>query len=175
MFKSSAYKVVSGKNLCACQCSRNVRDVRIADVKASAHSFQLPCIRNWQRCHFLPNDHSLYAPTCIYLGWTSCLISFVWGQSTCQERVESDKIQNEKVLPTVGQPWYLKSDALPTGLARLVDSCLLKWPYYIYTCTSNANECLRWYKFENYEGERILSFKCTVLRYISEYISIVYK
>ena len=38
----------------------------------------------------------------IYLRWTSCLISFVWDQSTCQERVESDKIQNEKFLPTVG-------------------------------------------------------------------------
>ena len=45
----------------------------------------------------LSNEHSLFAP--IYLGWTSCLISFVWGQSTCQERVESDKIQNEKSCP----------------------------------------------------------------------------
>ena len=49
---------------------------------------------------FLSNDHSLYAP--IYLGWTSCLNSFAEDQSTCQERVESDKIQNEKFLPTVG-------------------------------------------------------------------------
>ena len=45
---------------------------------------------------FLSNDHSLYAP--IYLGWTSYLISFVWDQSTYQERVESDKIQNKKNL-----------------------------------------------------------------------------
>ena len=42
---------------------------------------------------------SLYAP--IYLGWTLCLISFAWDQEH-QERVESDKIQNEKFLPTVG-------------------------------------------------------------------------
>ena len=49
---------------------------------------------------FLSNDHSLYAP--IYLEWTSCLISFAWDQSTCQEHVGSDKIQNEKFLPTVG-------------------------------------------------------------------------
>ena len=43
---------------------------------------------------FPSNDHSLYASIC--LGWTSCLISFVLDQSTCQERVKSDKIQNEK-------------------------------------------------------------------------------
>ena len=49
---------------------------------------------------FLSNDYSLYA--LILLGWTSCLISFVWDQSTCQESVQNDKIQNEKFLPTVG-------------------------------------------------------------------------
>ena len=49
---------------------------------------------------FLSNEHSLYAP--IYIGWTSCLISFAWDQSTCQERVGSEKIHNEKFLPTVG-------------------------------------------------------------------------
>ena len=48
---------------------------------------------------FFSNDHSLYAP--MYLGWTSCLISFAWDHSTYQERVGSDKIQNEKFLPTV--------------------------------------------------------------------------
>ena len=31
-----------------------------------------------------------------------CLISFVWDQSTCQERVESDKIQNDKSLAHSG-------------------------------------------------------------------------
>ena len=49
---------------------------------------------------FLSNDHSLYAP--IYLGWTSCLILFALDQLTCQERVESDKIQNEKILAHSG-------------------------------------------------------------------------
>ena len=33
----------------------------------------------------------------MYRGWMSYLIIFVWDQSTCQERVESDKIQNEKI------------------------------------------------------------------------------
>ena len=64
----------------------------------------------------------------------SCMILFVWHQSICQERVESEKIQNEKFLLTVvgvpldsnQRPWDLKSDASPTELARLVDSCLFK-------------------------------------------------
>ena len=80
---------------------------------------------------FLSNDHSLYEP--IYIGWTPCLISFVWAQSTCQEGVESDKIQNScPQLDSNPQPWDLKSDALPTELAGLVESCLFKWPYYIH-------------------------------------------
>ena len=49
---------------------------------------------------FLSNGHSLYTP--LYFGLKSSLISFAWDQSTCQVRVESDKIQNEKCLPTVG-------------------------------------------------------------------------
>ena len=31
-----------------------------------------------------------------YLGWTSCLISFVWDQSTCQERIGSEKYKMKK-------------------------------------------------------------------------------
>ena len=48
----------------------------------------------------LSNDHFLCAP--IYLGWTSCLISFVWDQSTCQECVEIDPTDLRKVcgIPT---------------------------------------------------------------------------
>ena len=72
---------------------------------------------------FLSNDNSLSAPI-KYLEWTSCLISFELDQSTCQERIESDKIQNEKFLQwdSKRQPWDLKSDALPTKLAKLVYS-----------------------------------------------------
>ena len=61
--------------------------------KASAHSFKRFASR-------LLKLTSLYAH--IYLEWTSCLISFAWDQSTCQERVGNDKIQNEKSLPTAG-------------------------------------------------------------------------
>ena len=40
----------------------------------------------------------------------SCLISSVWHQSTCQERVNSDKMQNEKFLIAAGlQPTALRS------------------------------------------------------------------
>ena len=68
--------------------------------KAIAHSFDFCVLETSIATVFLSNGHSLYAPT--YLGWTSCLISFAWDQSTSQERVESDKTQNEKLLPTVG-------------------------------------------------------------------------
>ena len=58
---------------------------------------------------FLSNDHSLYAP--IYLGWMSCLISFVLHQSARQECVESEKMQDEKVLHTMGlEPTILRSE-----------------------------------------------------------------
>ena len=87
---------------------------------------------------FLSNDHSLYS--LIYLGWTSCLISFTWEQSTCQERVENDKIQSGNFLPTMGldpQPWYLKSDVLPTELTGLDKSCTI-YITFIHTCTSDT-------------------------------------
>ena len=63
-------------------------------LKASAHSFKRFTSR------LLKLSFSLCA--LIYLGWTSCLILFAWDQSICQECVESEKIQNEKVLPTAG-------------------------------------------------------------------------
>ena len=70
---------------------------------------------------FLPNDHSLHVP--IYLGWLSCMLSFVWHQSTCQVRVESEKMQNEQnsysQWNSDPQPWDLKSDDLPHELTWL--------------------------------------------------------
>ena len=36
-------------------------------------------------------------PRALYLGWILCLISFVWHQSTCQERVKS-KMKNAQEL-----------------------------------------------------------------------------
>ena len=77
---------------------------------------------------FLSNDHSLYAP--IYLKWTSYLISFAWDQSTCKERVESNKIQNEKFLPTVG----LK----PTTLRFEVWCSLFIKMTLLHTCTADT-------------------------------------
>ena len=72
---------------------------------------------------FLSNVHSLYAP--IYLGYNVRLdiISFVWHQSTCQERIESGK--NWKMKHSCSQwdsnpqSWDRKSDALPAELAGL--------------------------------------------------------
>ena len=45
----------------------------------------------------------------------SCLISFVWDQPTCQERVESDKIENEKFLLTVDRTHNLESICYDNG------------------------------------------------------------
>ena len=107
----------------------------------------------------------------IYLGWMSCLISFVWHQSTCQERIESEKKPKMKnscsQWESNPQPWALKSDALPTELTCLdVNYDLYVHMYFLY-------QCIRWFKFENDEVEHILSCKCSVLCYILEYSYIV--
>ena len=74
--------------------------IREVHVKASEVSFKTTRAQGISTVAiFLSNDHSLYAP--IYLRWMSCLISFEWYQSTCQERVKSDKMQNEKLVRTV--------------------------------------------------------------------------
>ena len=52
----------------------------------------------------------------------SCLISFVWHQSTCQERVESEKCKIKNSCSQWGsnpQPSDLRSDALPTELTGI--------------------------------------------------------
>ena len=104
---------------------------------------------------FLSNDHSLYAP--IYLGWTSCLISFAWDQSTCQERIGSDKNKMKNSCPqwdSNPQPWVFKSDALQTKLAGLVECCPSKWPYYIHVLPI---QCLHCYKYLNLNGQHSTS------------------
>ena len=105
----------------------------------------------------------------------SCLLNtLVWDQSTCKERIESDQIQNEKYLLTVGlEPTTLRFVAwYSTDWANRVlgKAVLLKCPF-IHTCTSNTN-VLYWYNFKNDEVQRILSGRCTVLCYIFEYACI---
>ena len=39
---------------------------------------------------------------CTFIPRLDVMLDFIWDQSTCQERVESDKIQNEKIVPTAG-------------------------------------------------------------------------
>ena len=57
----------------------------------------------------LSKEHSRYAP--LYFRWMSCLISFVWHKSTCQELFGSEKMQNVKFLLKVWlEPTVLRSD-----------------------------------------------------------------
>ena len=96
------------------------------------------------------NDHSLYAPT--YRGWTSCLISFVWDQSTSQERVESDTIQKEKFLPTmVLGPTVMRFEVYCS--TDLPNHAWWKLSYldYLYTYMYFCYQCIQWYKFETDE------------------------
>ena len=72
---------------------------------------------------------------------TSCLISFAWDQPIFHEHVESDEIQNEKVLPTVGlEPTTLRFKVwISSDLA-----CTACWNLFIYmtvlhTCTPETN------------------------------------
>ena len=54
------------------------------------------------------NDHSLNAPK--YLGWMSCLISFVLHQLTCQERIDNETMQKEKFFTVGLEPTTLISE-----------------------------------------------------------------
>ena len=64
----------------------------------------------------------------------SCLISFVWAQSTCKECVKIKKIQNEKFLPTVGlEPKILRFVVRTSTYWASWDRwkpILLKWSFY---------------------------------------------
>ena len=106
---------------------------------------------------FLSNDHSLYAP--LFLEWSSCLISFSWDQSTCQERVESNKIQNEKFLPTV----FLEPTTLGCEVGWSTDwASRACWKLYLndlITYMYSQYECIHCYRYEKDEGEHILSCK----------------
>ena len=118
---------------------------------------------------FLSNDHSLYVP--IYLGWTLCLITFAFDQTTCQERVGSEKYKMKNSCPqwdSKSQPWNFKSGALPTELAWFVECCPFKWPHYIHVLP------IPMYTLYGIDKvERNLSCKCTVSCNILESIYIV--
>ena len=83
---------------------------------------------------FLSSDHSLYAT--INLAWTPCLISFVWDQSTCLVRIESEKIQNEKLLSTVVfEPTtliFVVRCSNDWATRNLLKGVLFKWSLYIH-------------------------------------------
>ena len=78
---------------------------------------------------FLSKDHFLYAPR-----MDGMLDFIVWDQSTCQERVGRDYIQNEKVLPTVGlKPTTFR--CVVRCYTDLATRDLMK-ETFIYTCTT---------------------------------------
>ena len=93
---------------------------------------------------FLSNDHSLYAP--INRRRMSCMISFVWHQTICQERIESGKNEKWKNSCTQWdsnlQPWDLMSDALPTELTGLRCKLYYLNDLYIYTYMYFLYQCI---------------------------------
>ena len=95
-------------------------------VKASAHSFKLLCTRNL--CISFKWSFSL----CTYIPRMNVsLISFVWHQSTCQERIESEKMRNEKCFFTVG----LEPRAL-----RFEVWCFTNWANWAVMLVESANQ-----------------------------------
>ena len=105
-------------------------------IKASVHYFKLQYTRNKYHRHF--SFKWSFSLCTYYLGWMSCLISIeiLSDHSSCQERVGSDKIENEKFLPTVGlEPATLRFVACcTTDWATQVSmkAIILKWPLYIH-------------------------------------------
>ena len=67
----------------------------------------------------------------------------------------------------------LKSDALLTELAGLVESCLFKWLYYIHVLPNPINTLVYRYIYENDEEVSNLFCKCSSSCYTLEYIYIV--
>ena len=104
--------------------------------------------------------------------WNECHAWFR-HQSTCQERVESDKIQNENVLPTAGFEHTVWCSTNWADRAYM-KAVLFKWSLYKYIIPIQMDTCMHWYKFKNNAVGHILSCKCTVLCSISEYSYIVH-
>ena len=74
-----------------------------------------------------------------------CLNSFVWTQSTCQERVESGKTQNEKFLPRVGlghRHWDSYAGPLTDWASRI---WALSFYIDLYTYMFFRYQCINWY------------------------------
>ena len=102
------------------------------------------------------------------------LISFVWGQLTCQERVESDKIQNEKFLPTVGpEPTILRFVAW-SSTDRATRALIKAEVTFIHTWSSHTNVRIPVHlcKFEDYYEERILYMYVHVLYCVTFWINL---
>ena len=81
----------------------------------------------------------------------SSLISYVWAQLTCEERVESEKIQNLNSCPHGTRTHNL--EIRNRMLYRLSYPGLMKALLITFilvdTCTSDTNVYINWYKFNS--------------------------
>ena len=132
-------------------------------VKASAHSFERFTSR-------LLNYLSL--SLCTYIPRADVMLDFICmgPVDLSGARRNATKYKMKNFCPqrdSNPQPSYWKSDALPTELAGLVECWPFKWSITYMYSIYQYKHC---YKYENDERQRIVSGKCTVLCYISEYI-----
>ena len=99
----------------------------------------------------------------------TCLISFVWDQSTSQERIESGKIQNQKSFVNSGTRShslrFVARFSTDWASRALINAALSKLPLNIHVLPITMHICINWYKFANEDVERILHAHCVVLHF----------